>query len=339
MADKGRGGMVKPEVKAALVMLMAGEEIARDIFNALSIDEIKQLNLGMGQLSGLKDDTQEGVLREFVGLVDRGDPMYLENGQSYLRNLVSTAMEDGEAQRIIDAMAASEEIKLDALELVDHMTIANLVRKEHPQTVALILAHTPPEKSAQVLAALPLELQVEVCLRMASLEAVSPQTLREIEDALMSEMKGLVVSRGTETSGVVKVAEMLNSIEKSYEEVIFEQLTEIDPDLAEEIRNNMFVFDDLVKVDERGIQALLKEIDNQVLLLALKTAAQEVRDKIFRNLSTRAVEMLKEDMEIMGPAKLSDVERAQTEITSIALRLEGEGKIVITSGAGEDEYV
>lgn len=336
---RGRGGALDPRVKAALVILMVGEDIAADLFKRLDVDQMKQLNVGMSQLSELTDDKQQAILLEYYEMLQGGDPLFLENGQLYLKNLVSKAMDEGAAQRLMDEIAADNEMRIETLDLVDARTISNIVRKEHPQTVALILAYIEGEKSAQVLTQLPVETQVEVCLRMASLDQVTPQTLRDVEDALMTEMTGLVVSRGTETSGIVKVAEMLNSVEKSHEEVIFEQLMEIDPELAEEIRNNMFVFDDLAKIDDRGIQALLKEVDNQVLLLALKTAAEDVKDKIFRNLSSRAVEMLKEDMEVLGPAKLSDVERAQSEITSVAMRLESEGKIVIAKGGGEDEYV
>jgi flagellar motor switch protein FliG len=292
----------------------------------------------MTMLAGLTDEEQNDILVEYLDLVEKGDPMRLEGGEAYLKRLVETNM-GGEGRKLIEEIASEHQMQLNALEPVDARTLANLLRKEHPQTIALIMAYSKPEKSAQVLSQLPVETQVEVCLRMASLDTVAPQTLRDVENALLSEMKGLVVSGGEETSGVVMVAEILNNIEKQHEERIFEQLMEIDPELAEEIRNNMFVFADLVNIDDRGIQTLLKEVDNQSLLLALKTAPEVIKDKIFKNLSSRATQMLKEDMEVMPPVKLSEVEKAQASITQLALRLEAEGKIVIAKAGAAEEFV
>lgn len=326
------------EVKAALVMLMLGEERAAPVFKKLEKDEVKALNKGMTMLAGLTDEEQNDILVEYLDLVEKGDPMRLEGGEAYLKRLVETNM-GGEGRKLIEEIASEHQMQLNALEPVDARTLANLLRKEHPQTIALIMAYSKPEKSAQVLSQLPVETQVEVCLRMASLDTVAPQTLRDVENALLSEMKGLVVSGGEETSGVVMVAEILNNIEKQHEERIFEQLMEIDPELAEEIRNNMFVFADLVNIDDRGIQTLLKEVDNQSLLLALKTAPEVIKDKIFKNLSSRATQMLKEDMEVMPPVKLSEVEKAQASITQLALRLEAEGKIVIAKAGAAEEFV
>lgn len=326
------------EVKAALVFLMLGEEAAAPVFKRLEKDEVKALNKGMTMLAGLTDEEQHEIMIEYLDLVKKGDPLKLEGGEAYLKRLVEANM-GGEGKKLIEEIASEHQMQLNALEPVDARTLANLLRKEHPQTIALIMAYSKPEKSAQVLALLPVETQVEVCLRMASLDTVAPQTLRDVENALLSEMKGLVVSGGEETSGVVMVAEILNNIEKQHEERIFEQLMEIDPELAEEIRNNMFVFADLVNIDDRGIQTLLKEVDNQSLLLSLKTAPENIKDKIFKNLSARATQMLKEDMEVMPPVKLSEVEKAQASITQLALRLEAEGKIVIAKAGAAEEFV
>lgn len=332
---------MEPDAKAAMVLILLGEEIATELFKYLSVEEIKALNDGMGKvkLNEISDETQDQLITEYREMLSGDDPLMLSDGRAYLRNLVERAMAEDEAKRLIEELNAEQDLTITVLDPIDAKTIANVVGKEHPQTIALILAYTAPDKSAQVLGQLPLETQVEVCLRMASLESVNPQVLRDIEEALKTEMKGLVTSRGQETSGVLMVAEILNSIEKSQEEVIFEQLQEIDPDLADEIRSNMFVFEDLLKIDDRGIQALLKEIDNNTLLYALKMAPEELRQKIFSNLSSRAAEMIQEDMEVMGPTKLSDVEKAQGEITALAMKLESEGKIVIAKGGGDDQYV
>ncbi len=332
-------GATSSQVKAALVMLLLGEDTAGEVFKRLNNEDIRNLNRGMGELSGISEPEQQAILKEFYDLCQRGDPLLLESGEDYMKALAQRSLGAEEGKRLLDELGDENQMRLNALEPVDSRTLSNLVRKEHPQTIALIMAYIDSGKAAEVLAQLPVETQVEVCLRMASLDTVSPQTLRDVENALMSEMKGLVVSGGEETSGVVLVAEILNSIEKAHEERIFEQLMEIDPELAEEIRNNMFVFDDLVNLDDRGIQTLLKEIDNNTLLLALKTASETVKNKIFGNLSARAVQMLQEDMEVMGPTKLSDVEKAQSSITQLALRLEAEGKIVIAKPGAEDEFV
>jgi flagellar motor switch protein FliG len=332
-------GATPSQVKAALVMLLLGEDTAGEVFKRLRNDDIRNLNRGMGELSGISEPEQQAILKEFYDLCQRGDPLLLESGEDYMKSLAQRSLGAEEGKRLLDDLGDENQMRLNALEPVDSRTLSNLVRKEHPQTIALIMAYIDSGKAAEVLAQLPVETQVEVCLRMASLDTVSPQTLRDVENALMSEMKGLVVSGGEETSGVVLVAEILNSIEKAHEERIFEQLMEIDPELAEEIRNNMFVFDDLVNLDDRGIQTLLKEIDNNTLLLALKTASETVKNKIFGNLSARAVQMLQEDMEVMGPTKLSDVEKAQSSITQLALRLEAEGKLVIAKPGAEDEFV
>ncbi|MBU0552943.1 flagellar motor switch protein FliG [Myxococcota bacterium] len=331
--------VIANSTKAALMMLMLGEQPAAEIFRRLNRDEIRRLSRSMGHLSGISERQTEDIMEQFYALCQKGDPMMLENGSDYLRSLALNALGEEAGRRLVTDLDNEDQMKLVALDPVDARTLSNLVRKEHPQTIALIMAYIDASKSAEVIAQLPIETQVEVCLRMASLDSVSPQTLRDVEAALMSEMKGLVVSGGEETSGIQLVAEILNSIEKQHEEAIFEQLTEIDPELAEEIRNNMFVFDDLVNLDDRGIQALLKEVDNQSLLLALKTASEGVREKVFKNLSARAVEMLREDMDVMGPTKLSDVEKAQSTITQLALRLESEGKIVIAKAGADDEFV
>ncbi len=324
--------------KAALVMLMMGEEVAGDVFQRLETDNIRLLSRGMGELRRMDDGERDLVLQEFYDLCVKGDPLLLTNGQAFLAALAEKYLDAEENRRLQDALIQDKQTKLN-VDAIDSRILANLIRKEHPQTISLIMAYTDASKSAEMLGFMPVETQVEVCLRMASLDTVNPNTLREVENALMSELKGFLDLEASETSGVVLVAEILNAIEKSHEERIFEQLMEIDPELAEEIRANMFVFEDLVNLDDRGVQTLLREVDNQTLILALKTADEVVRTKILGNLSKRAAEMLAEDMEVMGPTKLSDVEKAQTTVTQLALRLEAEGKLVISRPGSDDELV
>jgi flagellar motor switch protein FliG len=326
-------------MKAATVLLALGEEAASDIFAKLGKEEIYALNRGMHELSKVRENRQPEILLEFYELCKTSNPYLLGTNNDFIRTLVERSMGEEESRHLLSDLGSDKYSQLQQINSVDARTLANSVSKEHPQTIALILAHIDTAKGAKVLAQLPVEVQVEVCMRMASLDSVSPQTLRDVEEALMSEMKGLIISGGEETSGVALVAEILNNIEKVHEDRIFDQLTEIDPELAEEIRNNMFTFDDLIHIDDRGTQTLLKEIDNQVLILALKTASEEVKQKFFSNISQRAAEMIREDLEVLGAVRLSDVEAAQSTIVQTALQLEADGKIVIATPGSDDQFV
>lgn len=228
---------------------------------------------------------------------------------------------------------------LEALEVVDAKSLANFLINEHPQTIAVILSHLEPEKKGEVLKRLPEALQAEAVLRMANLEYVDPALIAEINAVLKEELATMGTVEQAALGGVQPVAEMLNVMDKNTETAIMSRLEEKDPILAEEIRKLMFVFEDIIKIDDRGIQTLLKEVPNDRLLLALKTANDEIKEKIFKNLSQRAAQLLKEDLESMGPAKLSDVEAAQQEIVNAARRLEQEGKIIIARGGSEDALV
>jgi flagellar motor switch protein FliG len=325
-------------MKAATVLLALGEDAAASIFSTLRKEEIYALNRGMHELSKIKENRQPEILLEFYELMKTSNPYLLGTNNDFIRTMVEQSMGE-DASQILSDLGSDKYTQLQQINSVDARTLANSVRKEHPQTIALVLAHIDTSKGAKVLAQLPIDTQVEVCIRMASLDSVSPQTLRDVEEALMSEMKGLIVAGGEETSGVALVAEILNNIEKVHEDRIFDQLTEIDPGLAEDIRNNMFTFDDLIHIDDRGTQTLLKEIDNQVLILALKTSSEEVKQKFFSNISQRAAEMIREDLEVLGAVRLSDVEAAQSTIVQTALQLEADGKIVIATPGSDDQFV
>lgn len=326
-------------MKAAQVMLALGEELAGPIFQTLTKEQIYTLNRGVNTLSNVRENRQNEVLLEFYELMKTSNPYLSGSGNQFIRSLVERSMTEEDSRQLLSDLGTDKYSQLQQINAVDARTLANSIRKEHPQTIALILAHIETSKSAKVLAQLPVDVQVEVCMRVASLDTVSPQTLRDVEEALMSEMKGLIISGSDETSGVALVAEILNNIEKVHEDRIFDQLTEVDPELAEEIRNNMFTFDDLIHIDDRGTQTLLKEIDNQVLILALKTSSEEVKQKFFSNISQRAAEMIQEDLEVLGAVRLSDVEAAQATIVQTALQLEADGKIVIATPGSDDQFV
>jgi flagellar motor switch protein FliG len=228
---------------------------------------------------------------------------------------------------------------LESLELVDAKSLSNFLLNEHPQTIAVILAHLEPEKKGEVLKRLPESLQAEVVLRLSNLDHVAPELIAEVDRVLKQELSTLGTVEQASLGGVQPVAEMLNVMDKNTETAIMSRIEEKDPILAEEIRKLMFVFEDITKIDDKGIQTLLKEVPNDKLLLALKTANEEIRAKIFKNISQRAAKLLQDDLGNMGPARLSDVEAAQVEIVNAARRLEQEGKILIARGGSEDALV
>ena len=222
---------------------------------------------------------------------------------------------------------------------MDPEQLAETIRNEHPQTIALILAHLNPEQAAEIVSLLPEGIQGDIMLRIASLEAVPREMIDEIETVLDGELKttGGMASEGL--GGVEAVAEVINNLDKNSESAIMAVVEESDPDLADEIRKLMFTFDDLINVDDRGIQSILKEINNEDLLLALKTAVDEVKEKIYQNMSQRASSMIQDDLEAMGPARLTDIEKAQQSIVKVARKLEEEGKIIIASKGGGGDIV
>src|SRR6185436_11889010 len=218
-------------------------------------------------------------------------------------------------------------------------TLANFLMNEHPQTTAVVLAHLTPDRKCEVLKKLPEPVQTEVVLRIANLDFISPSLLAQVDEILKQELATLGSIDTQQLGGVSPIAEMLNVMDKTTEQGIMARVEERDPQLAEEIRRLMFVFEDILFIDDRGMQMLLKEVANDKLVVALKTAPDEIKDKIFRNISKRAADLLREDLEAMGPVKLSDVEGAQQEVVNIAKRLEAEGKIMISRGGEADALV
>jgi flagellar motor switch protein FliG len=281
------------------------------------------------------------VLEEFYELVSESQD-YIFSEQPASKDAIVEALGEERARGILGGVNLSSGAggrTLESLEMVDAKSLSTFLVNEHPQTVAVVLAHLEPEKKGEVLKRLPDALQAEVVLRMANLDHVAPELIAEIDAVLKRELSSMSTVEQAALGGVQPVAEMLNVMDKNTETSIMSRLEEKDPLLAEEIRKLMFVFDDIVKIDDRGIQSLLKEVPNDKLLLALKTASEEIKNKIFKNISGRAAEMLREDLGSMGPSRLSDVEGAQQEIVNVARRLEAEGKILIARGGSEDALV
>lgn len=323
--------------KAAILLLSFGEDIAGDIFKHMTEFEIKRIGSAMSRLGRLEQDVIDEVMMEFYQILQENRKFFY-GGSDYTMKVIGSAFKGGEADELIEQLALGSSANLDALELIDPRTLTNFIRHEHPQTIALILAHLDPQKCGEVLKLLPEALHTEVILRIANLEAVAPEIIDEIDDVLRNEIQAMGSISSQKIGGVEPIAEMLNLIDKATEEQILDSLEERDPDLAEQIRQLMFVFDDLVKIDDRGIQELIKAVKTDQWKVALKTASEGVTDLIFRNMSERASKMLKEDMDAMSAVKLSDVESMQFEIVQICRKLEEEGKIVINQG-GESAYV
>lgn len=326
--------------KAAILVNYLGPDAAKKLLKRMDDSDIRKLLTVMGKLRIVPISVTKRVLEEYYELVSESED-YIFSDHTTSKDTVVDALGEERARGVLGHLNVSTSTRpsLESLEVVDAKSLANFLIHEHPQTVSVILAHLEPEKRGEVLKRLPEALQAEVVLRMANLDHVAPELISEVDRVLKEELANLGTVEQAALGGVQPVAEMLNVMDKNTEKAIMSRIEEKDPILAEEIRKLMFVFEDIVKIDDKGIQTLLKEIPNEKLLLALKTANEEIKNKIFKNISQRAAQLLKDDLSNMGPSRLSDVEGAQVEIVNVARRLESEGKILIARGGSEDALV
>tara|TARA_B100000315_G_scaffold106964_1_gene98140 strand:- start:1867 stop:2871 length:1005 start_codon:yes stop_codon:yes gene_type:complete len=326
--------------KAAVLLISLGEETAADIIAKLDEKEVQSLGNYMTYLGNVDSDTMDQVSQEFYEDLMTGKAGLTVAGKDFIKNALMKGMDPLKVAEIMDNIAApGEELGggLDTLRLLDPKTIVNFLRKEHPQTGAIILAHLDPMQASDVIKLLPEKVRGEVVLRLSSLERIAPGVVKDLDEALQAEFSATGAVEGSKIGGVNSVAEILNTLDHATESSILSEIEEVNPDLAENIRNLMFVFADLIKLDDRAFQQVLKEVPQQELLMALKTAGEPLKEKILGNMSRRASTMLKEDLEALPPQRLSDVEKAQQNIIAIVKRLEDEGKIVI--GGGGEELV
>lgn len=326
--------------KAAILLNYLGPEAAKPLFKGIDDGEIRKLLGTMSKYRIVPVEVAKKVLEEYYEMISESDE-YIFSEKVTSKDTIVDAVGEDRARGILGHMTSGSptQRQLESLELVDAKSLSNFLLNEHPQTIAVILAHLEPEKKGEVLKRLPEALQAEVVLRLSNLDHVDPELISEVDRVLKQELSSMGTVEQASLGGVQPVAEMLNVMDKNTETSIMSRIEEKDPILAEEIRKLMFVFEDIVKIDDKGIQALLKEVPNDKLLLALKTADEEIKQKIFKNISQRAANLLKEDLANMGPSRLSDVEGAQVEIVNIARRLENEGKILIARGGAEDSLV
>jgi len=324
--------------KAALLLNILGNNVTSVIFKKLKDTDIKRLVAVMGQVSKVPIPMVKQVLEDFYSEIGEEETLIFGHAQG--RDFVLQTLGEDRAKTVLGQLSIIDGARtLEALELVDARTLSNFLQNEHPQTIALILSHLDPSKKCDVLKRLAEQIQTEVVLRIANIDFISPQLISEVDEVLKQELATLGSIDTQQLGGVAPVAEMLNVMDKSSEQTIMSMVEEKDPQLAEEIKKLMFVFEDIVFIDDRGMQALLKEVPNDKLTLAMKTAPDEIKEKIFKNISKRASDLLKDDLAAMGPVKLSDVEGAQQEIINIAKRLETQGKLMISRGGGAEALV
>ena len=335
-------GRKKPHLsgrqKAAVFLVTLGSELSAEVFKHLREDEIEALTFEIARLETFDNEQKEEVLQEFQELMMAQD-FINTGGIDYARELLEKSLGSQKAVDIINRLTTSLQVRpFDFIRRTDPTHLLNFIQQEHPQTIALILAYLEPQKASIILGSLPNEIQSDVAKRIATMDRTSPETLREVERVLEKKLASISSEDYTAAGGVESIVEILNLVDRSTEKVIIESLEEEDPELAEDIKKWMFVFEDIVMLDDRAIQKVMREVDTAELAKALKAVDSEVQDKIFRNMSKRAAALLKDDMEYMGPIRMKDVEESQQRIVSIIRKLEEQGEIVVAR-AGEDELV
>ena len=340
------GGSKKPKdfknlngrQKAAIFLVTLGSELSAEIFKHLREDEIETLTFEIARLDTIESEFKDAILEEFQEMMTAQN-FITSGGIDYARELLEKSLGSQKAIDIINRLTSSLQVRpFDFIRRTDPAHLLNFIQQEHPQTIALILAYLDPQKASVILQNLPVEIQSDVARRIATMDRTSPDVLREVERVLEKKLSTLSSEDYTAAGGVESIVEILNLVDRSSEKSIIESLEEDDAELAEEIKKRMFVFEDIVLLDDRAIQRVLREVDSQELSKALKSVDVEVQDKVFKNMSKRAAAMLKEDMEFMGPVRLKDVEDAQQKIVASIRRLEDSGEIVIAR-SGEDELV
>lgn len=325
--------------KAAILLIALGPEKAATIFQHLKEDEIEELTLEIANTRSVSPQIKDEVLDEFYQ-VCLAQQYIAEGGIGYAKDLLEKALGEEKAQGVITKLTASLQVRpFEFVRKTDPSQLLSFIQDEHPQTIAMILSYLPASQASMVLGALPPEKQADVAKRIALMDRTSPDVIKEVERVLERKLASLVNQDYTITGGVDAVVEILNNVDRGTEKHIMESMEIEVPELADEIRKKMFVFEDILLLDDRSIQRVLREVDNQDLELALKSTGEEVQNAIFRNLSKRLAAMIKEDMDFMGPVRMKDVEEAQQKIVAVIRKLEDSGEIVVSRGGGDDIVV
>lgn len=326
--------------RAAILLLTLGEQYASEVLKHMGPKEVQALGTAMAGLSNISKDHVGGVLAEFCNSVDNQTALGV-GSEEYIRNVLVKALGEDKAGGIIDRILMGGNSKgLEALKWMEPRAVAEIIRLEHPQIIAIVLAYLDNDQSAAVLALLPERVRLDVLMRIATLDGIQPSALNELNEIMEKQFSGNSASniKSSAVGGVKTAANILNNMDSSMEAAILAKVKEADTDLGQKIQDQMFVFENLLDVDDRGIQLLLREVSSENLLLAMKAADEAMREKIFKNMSKRAAEMLRDDLEAKGPVRLSEVEAAQKEILTVARRLTESGEIAM-GGKGGEQYV
>lgn len=325
--------------KAAVLMITLGKDYAAKVYKHLTDEEVEQLTLSITSMRRVDPELKESVVDEFLQMCI-ARKYISEGGIDYARDILNKAFGETRTNDLIGKLSSSLRVKpFDFIRKADSTQVLNFIQNEHPQTIALILSYVDPKHSAQILAALPLEKQTSVIARIANMGITSPEYIKETERVLEKKLSTLSFVDQTTTGGIDSLVSILNSVDRGTERHLLESLEETDAELVEEIRKRMFIFEDIVKLSNQAVQRVLKEIDNRDIAVALKGATAEVTKLIFENISKRLQEMIKEDMEFMGPVRVRDVEEAQQKIVNVIRQLDDSGEIIISRNSGDELIV
>lgn len=323
--------------KAAIILICLGEDAAARIFQEFTDDEIRRVTKAMASIEHIPRDIKDMVVNNFLEAQQQYAGLFVKGSEFAKTALAKTESE--RAKDLLDQFISGNESRpLESIALMQARMVANMLEKEHPQTIALILSTQQVQHASDILSWLPEEMQADVVYRIAKIEKVSPEVISGIEEALQKELGQSIGKEQRQIGGLDKVVDLLSHLQNNLDVDILETIEEDDVEMAEEIRKRMFTFENLVNLDGRSLQMILREVNNDSLTMALKSASDEMKEKIFANMSSRAADMIRDDLEAMGPIRLSEVEAMQQSIVKIAMKLEEEGKLVLNKGGG-DEFV
>ncbi len=325
--------------KAALTLLSLGRELASQVLTNLTEQEVKRISRAFMAVHEVDRETQFEVAKQFHNMIQASETL-LVDGREFAKDVISSAFGDEAGEGLLEYISGSRKEPISTIIAdVPEKILTSFMMSEHPQTIAFLMTKMNADQGAMLLQRLPEESQTDILVRIAHLNNVKADVLDEVREVLRTQLKGGGLGDEEEVSGPKSAANILNFVDRTNEERILSEIEEMYPDLVEQIRNLMFTFEDLKKIDDRGIQTVLKEVPRDQLVLALKTASDELKELLFRNVSQRAAQMIQEDLSAMGPVKLKDVEKAQQGIVDVVRRLEAEGKIAVGGGGAEEQFV
>jgi flagellar motor switch protein FliG len=329
---------LSPAEKSALTLLSLGKEVAAQVMQHLNESEVKRISRAFLAVTEIDRETQMDICREFRSLLKAGETLLID-GREFAKEVIAGAFGEDDDNNLLDYVTGSRKEPISSiLQEVPFRILTPFISAEHPQTISFLMTKMHPDQAAHVLQSLTEEQQTDILVRVSQLNNVRNEVLDEVREVLRASLRGTSASEEEELFGPKAAADILNFVERNNEERILSEIEEMYPEIADQIRNLMFTFEDIIRIDDKGIQQILKEVPRDQLVLALKTASPELTDSLFKNMSSRAAEMIKEDLDVMGPVRVKDVEKAQQGIVDTVRRLESEGKVVI-GGGSEDELV